>query len=157
VLDPAKQAERIDAAKAQAQLEGVLTEGETADWWGDATLAAERVIVLVTSARLLWAPVGDPRRWQALAHDDLAAHGVVIPRETMLTVAFSAEAGGLQRLEFRSRGSTDFRQVPWPPALRDRIDQTLETSARVGAGARRWLTWVALGLLAGVAIAVALL
>ena len=145
-----------ELGEANAPLERALEPGEAALWSGPAVLAGERVLVMLTAERLIWTGLSEPSRWSALSQDDLAAGGMVIPRATMLTVAFAA-AGSPQRLEFRSAEGTDFSEMPWSRDMLARIAETLEASDEVGAQLRGTLLRAALTLAIVAACAIVIL
>jgi hypothetical protein len=83
--------------------------------------------MLMTDTRLLWASVKPPGHWQALDLMMVAEHGIILPRQRMLTVGGSSD-GGYKSWEFRPREPSTFDDLPWPAAAMPFIERWLETS-----------------------------
>jgi hypothetical protein len=120
---------RTRLAAAIDVLDGRLRSDEAPGWLGYVMGegGGTKYAFVVTDQRLLLANPKRSGHWEALEIPDLAQHGVLLARDSMITIA-AQTASGLYRRELRPLDPPTFAQIPWSPVARTAIDSALEAS-----------------------------
>jgi hypothetical protein len=135
-----------------SELERALSPGEVVAWSGIVTaMGHSRRAMAVTDARILLADPDAPAGWIGIDIVDLARLGVLLPRDTLLTIA-ARTSDELLRLELRPVDPPSFADIVWPAVAQPLIDEQFARSERARLELRRTLVRVVVGTIAGLTL-----